>query len=212
MLKIKEEKAHRYLSSLGFTLIEMLVSITMFGVVMSSLMTGLWVASEAHRRIFSATAFAAECAEAERLFASDFAALYLDKSQEVFPLKLLPEEGVLLDFFKASVGAYPLVHVQYILEERNEGNEKNDKETVLLRRSAVVILDSPAPPYTKQTVITKIDHVEVQYYNGKEWKENSDAMDDIPIAFRLCIWRKVRGRDHYLVLIGAPTASGEQKG
>ncbi|MGI6139345.1 MAG: prepilin-type N-terminal cleavage/methylation domain-containing protein [Candidatus Hydrogenedentales bacterium] len=183
----------------GFTLIETLVSFSMFGVVMASLLTGLWVASEAHERIYRSTSFAEEHRKTESLFASDIAATYILTGKT--PFQDLREEELLLDFFTLSVGSPALIHVQYLLDEEEEGNGK------LLRRSAPVILDEPVPPYTEQTLFSGVEKAEIQYFDKYTWKADiPEAM--VPQALRLCVWRTKPGRDNYSVFVAVPKIYG----
>lgn len=188
----------------GFTLIEILVTMSIFGILLTVLLTGLWVSFETAQRIQRATAASQEAMQVQGRFTADVTSLYRGDGRDYFPFNMKKDVHILLEFHAWDTSGEGLEHIQYVLVENKETGAYD-----LQRKSAPVILSLPVGKHKSTTLLEEVVKAELLWLDGSHWREVKEPKNTLPAAIQLRLTRNVRGAGRVIALVSAPAIEGE---
>jgi prepilin-type N-terminal cleavage/methylation domain-containing protein len=188
----------------GFTLIEILVTMSIFGILLTVLLTGLWVSFETAQRIQRATEASQEAMTVQGRFTADITSLYRGDGRDYFPFNMKKDVQTLLEFHAWDTSGEGLEHIQYLLVENKETGAYD-----LQRKSAPVILSLPVGKHKSTTLLEEVVNAELLWLDGSTWREVKEPRTAVPAAIQLKLTRNVRGAGRVVALVSAPAIQGE---
>jgi len=173
----------------GFTLIEMLVTISVFGLVLATLLAGLRIGSDSMERVERHIAHSHEMAAGLNQIRSDLSSIYLEDKSNGIRFEAGSDDGQVLAFCRlvsrredARDWKDHLQHVRYVLEH---DDEQEGTLSQLARYKAPVILDEAVEPYAQSILIKDVAELKVEYLSGNSWTESWRCGDKLPRAIRM---------------------------
>lgn len=180
------------LRTLGFSLLEMLVAVSLMAILAGSLYGSLYVAFKARSRAEAATAPPRAAALALDLLATDLECALRPRGILAGPL--LGQRGVLasgrpsdaISFHAPAAPAEPesgpgdIRRVVWLLELPAQGGPP-----LLLRRTTSHLLAQEEPPPLEEVVCRGVESLELRYHDGYGWREAWDSAaegDELPLA------------------------------
>ncbi len=177
-------------STRAFTLLELLVAISLMALIAGSLYSSLYIATKAHRSATTAVEPARTAALTLEFLRQDFDAA-------------LPPTGILAGAFEGTAGvgaggsdALEFYSCANVPGERDTASDirkvelsvelvKGDDHPVLMRRLTANLLASNAPVLREQVLCRRVKSLKFTYFDGSVWQETWDSTGQgnvLPVA------------------------------
>lgn len=179
--------------SLGFTMIEMLVTLTLFALVMSSLVVGLRTGINAHRNLRSHDSQSAAIERATRIIARDLRHLAVINENEIPLEETIEDEGAdseRLSFTSLAprdpLGSGPgsvWARIEYKISQDTESDSK-----VLIRAYTPHVGNNPMGGGTiEEVLLENVQGLSFDYYNGAQKVPDWEDPEKLPSALEVHI-------------------------